>query len=135
MQRYLVGPRHAEFAAKAEGAQLRVVCDLREDRGRALAEQFGAEWAPDYRQVVQREDVEVVDVCLPTALHLEVATAAAEAGKHVMVEKPLELNVERAQRLIDVCRRSGVKLAAIFNRRFVFGTRRAREAVQRGELG
>jgi predicted dehydrogenase len=131
----LVGPRHAEFAAIAEGAALRVVCDLREDRGRPLAERFGAEWVPDYREVVRREDVQVVNVCLPTALHLEVAAAAAEAGKHVMVEKPLELNVARARQVIEVCRRHGVKLAAIFNRRFVFGTRRAREAVQRRELG
>ena len=77
----------------------------------------------------------MVKVCLPTALHLDVATAAGEAGKHVMVEKPLELNVERARRLIDVCKRNGVKLAAVFNRRFVYGTKRPREAVQNGELG
>ena len=131
----LVGPRHAEFAARAAGAALRVVCDLREDRGRPVAERFGAEWLPDYREVVQREDVDVVSVCLPTALHLDVAGAAAEAGKHVIVEKPLELNVQRARQLIDVCRRNGVKLAAIFNRRFVFGTRRARDAVRGGDLG
>jgi UDP-N-acetyl-2-amino-2-deoxyglucuronate dehydrogenase len=131
----LVGPRHAEFATKAEGAALRVVCDLREDRGRPLAEQFGAEWVPDFREVVRREDVDVVTVCLPTALHLDVAAAAAEAGKHVMVEKPLELDVARARRLIEVCRRSGVRLAAVFNRRFVYGTRRTREVVRNGDLG
>jgi UDP-N-acetyl-2-amino-2-deoxyglucuronate dehydrogenase len=131
----LVGPRHAEFATKAEGARLAVVCDLREDRGRPLAGRLGADWVPDYREAVRREDVQVVCVCLPTALHLEVARAAAEAGKHVVVEKPIELNVARARELIDVCRRHGVKLAAIFNRRFVFATRRAREAVRGGELG
>ena len=131
----LVGPRHAEFATRAEGAALRVVCDLREDRGRALADRLGAEWVPDFREVVRREDVQVVNVCLPTSLHLEVATAAAEAGKHVMVEKPLDLNVQRARQLIDVCRRHGVRLAAIFNRRFVYGTRRTREVIQNGDLG
>ena len=131
----LVGPRHAEFASKAEGASLRVVCDLREDRGRPLAEKLGAEWLPDLKEVLRRDDVEVVDVCLPTALHLEVATAAAEAGKHVVVEKPLELNVARARQLIDVCRRNGVRLAAIFNRRFVYGTRRTHEVVQHDQLG
>jgi predicted dehydrogenase len=130
-----VGPRHAEFATRAEGARLAVVCDLREDRGRPLAERFGAPWVPDVREVVQREDVQVVCICLPTALHLEVASIAAAAGKHVVVEKPLELNVARARELIDVCREHGVKLAAIFNRRFVFGTRRTREAVRGGELG
>jgi UDP-N-acetyl-2-amino-2-deoxyglucuronate dehydrogenase len=131
----LVGPRHAEYAARAEGAALRVVCDLREERGRPLAERFGAAWVPDYREAVRREDVHVVCVCLPTALHLEVASAAAEAGKHVVVEKPLELSVRRARQLIDACRSHGVKLAAVFNRRFVYATRRTREVVQAGGLG
>jgi predicted dehydrogenase len=131
----LVGPTHAEFAHRADGAALRVVCDVREERGRPLAERYGAAWLADYRAAVARDDVQVVSICLPTALHLEVATAAAEAGKHVIVEKPIELNLERAQHLIAACRRRGVKLAAIFNRRFVHGTRRARAAVRGGELG
>jgi UDP-N-acetyl-2-amino-2-deoxyglucuronate dehydrogenase len=131
----LVGPTHARFAARASGAQLKVVCDLREDRGRPLAEELGAEWMADYRALMRRDDVQVVSICLPTALHLEVAKAAAEAGKHVVVEKPIELNLDRALELIEHCRRHGVKLAAVFNRRFVFGTRRAHAAVRDGELG
>ncbi len=131
----LVGPTHARFITQAEGAELKVICDLREDRGKPLAEKYGAEWLTDYRAVMQRPDVQVVNICLPTALHLEVATAAAEAGKHVIVEKPIELNIDRALKLIATCRQNGVKLATIFNRRFVFGTRRAHAAVHNGELG
>jgi predicted dehydrogenase len=131
----LVGPTHARFAARARGAQLKVVCDLREDRGRPLAEELGVEWLADYRALMRRDDVQIVSICLPTALHLEVARAAAEAGKHVVVEKPIELNLDRALELIGHCRRHGVKLAAVFNRRFVFGTRRAHDAVANGEMG
>ena len=131
----LVGPRHAEFISKADGAALKVICDLREDRGRPLAEQYGAEWVADYREVMKRSDIQVVNICLPTALHLEVARAAAAAGKHVIVEKPIELNLDRAHELIATCRSHGVKLATIFNRRFVFGTRRAHDVVRNGELG
>ncbi len=131
----LVGPTHARFVDEAQGAQLRVVCDLREDRGRPIALAYDAAWVADYREVMKRDDIDVVTICLPTALHLEVATAAAEAGKHVLVEKPIELNVERARALVDVCKRNGVKLGAIFNRRFVFGTRRTHDAVHGGELG
>ncbi|HZQ99502.1 MAG TPA: Gfo/Idh/MocA family oxidoreductase [Chloroflexota bacterium] len=131
----LVGPTHARFAAQVEGCALKVVCDLREDRGRPLADELGAEWMADYRALMRRDDVQVVSICLPTALHLEVARAAAEAGKHVVVEKPIELNLDRALELVDVCRRHGVKLAAIYNRRFVFGTRRTHDAVKNGELG
>lgn len=131
----LVGPTHARFIHEAKGAELKVVCDLREDRGRPLAEQYGAEWMTDYRKVMERPDIRVVNICLPTALHLEVARAAAEAGKHVIVEKPIDLNLDRASELIATCKRHGVKLAAIFNRRFVFGTRRAHDAVRNGEIG
>jgi len=131
----LVGPTHARFANEAAGATLRVVCDLREDRGRPIALEHDAAWMTDYRAVMQRDDVDIVTICLPTALHLEVATAAAEAGKHVLVEKPIELNIARATALVEVCKRHGVKLGAIFNRRFVFGTRRTHDAVQGGELG
>ena len=131
----LVGPTHARFASEAEGAKLRVVCDLREDRGRPVALENDATWVADYREVMRRDDIDVVTICLPTALHLEVATAAAEAGKHVLVEKPIELNIERARALVDVCKRNGVKLGAIFNRRFVYGTRRTHDAVHNGDLG
>jgi len=131
----LVGPTHAKFASQSQGAQLRVICDLRADRGEPLAEQYGAQWMADYHAVMRRDDIQIVSICLPTALHLEVATAAAEAGKHVLVEKPIELNVERALKLIDVCKQNGVKLGAVFNRRFVFGTRRAHDVVRNGEMG
>jgi UDP-N-acetyl-2-amino-2-deoxyglucuronate dehydrogenase len=131
----LVGPTHARFAKQARGCELKVICDLREDRGRPLAEELGAEWMADYRALMRRDDVQIVSICLPTALHLEVARAAAEAGKHVVVEKPIELNLDRALELIGVCRRHGVKLAAVFNRRFVFGTRRTHDAVHNGEMG
>ena len=77
----LVGPTHAQFASQARGAALRVVCDVREDRGQPLAARFGADWVADYRGVMQRPDVNVVSICLPTALHLEVARAAAEASR------------------------------------------------------
>ncbi len=131
----MIGPTHAQFMSQAEGAALKVVCDLREDRGRPVADQHGADWLADYQDVMRRDDIQVVSICLPTALHLEVARAAAEAGKHVLVEKPIELNLDRARELIETCRRHGVKLGAIFNRRFVFGTRRAHDAVHSGELG
>src|SRR5439155_18989309 len=96
----LVGPTHARFAAQAKGAQLKVVCDLREDRGKPLADELSAEWMADYKPLMRRDDVQIVSVCLPTALPLELARAAAETGKNVVIEKPLELNLDRAPELI-----------------------------------
>lgn len=131
----LVGPRHAEFINAAEGAALRVVCDLREERGRPLAEKYGATWLSDWRQALDRSDVDVVSICLPTSLHLEVARTAAGAGKHVLVEKPIELNLARAIQLVSICQQAGVKLGAILNRRFVYATRRAHDVIRDNSLG
>lgn len=131
----LVGPRHAEFIGLIDGAELRAVCDLREDRGRTLAERHGADWVADYQELLSRDDIQAVSICLPTALHLEVARAAAEAGKHVVVEKPIEIDVARATALIETCRGHGVKLATIFNRRFLHGPKTLHRAVAEGRLG
>src|SRR5690348_4689782 len=100
----LVGPRHAAAAAMTPGAQLVAVCDQREDRAEALAEQHGALALTDVDAVLERKDVQIVSICLPTRLHLEVAERVAAAGKHLVVEKPLELSLERADRLLAVAR-------------------------------
>jgi predicted dehydrogenase len=131
----LVGPRHAKFAQQADGAELRAICDLREDRGKALADDCGVEWVADYKTLLERDDIDVVSICLPTFLHLEVGGAAARAGKHILVEKPIETTVERAKELITTCRDHGVLFGTVFNRRFLYGTKRARQAIQNGELG
>ena len=70
---------------------------------RDLAAQYGwAEAATDWRAVIDRDDVDVVDICLPGHLHAEVAIAALEAGKHVLVEKPLANTVAEAEKMLVV---------------------------------
>src|SRR5207245_6802777 len=68
--------------------------------------------------VLGRGDVHVVTVTTPSGAHLEPAVAAAQAGKHVVVEKPLEITLERCDRIIDACARHRVKLCTIFPSRF-----------------
>ncbi len=131
----LVGPKHAEFVDLIDGAEVRAICDLREDRGRALADRHGATWLADYRDLVERDDIQAVSICLPTSLHLEVVETLAAAGKHLLVEKPLETDPGRARSLIEACRKHGVKLATIFNRRFVHATLTLQRAVADGRLG
>ena len=131
----LVGPTHAAAAAAAPGGRLVIVCDRIPERAQALAAQYGADWTTDLNAVLDRSDVHVVCLCLPTRLHLEVAERAAAAGKHLVVEKPLELNLERADRLLGVARASGVQVAAIFNRRFAPALEAAKRAIDDGLLG
>src|SRR5207245_5685860 len=81
-----------------------------------LAESLGIDCSvyTELAPVLARRDVDVVIVTTPSGAHLEPAVAAAEAGKHVVVEKPLEITLERCDRIIDACDRHGVKLCTIF---------------------
>src|SRR5438067_10005783 len=100
----LVGPIHAAAAARAPGAHLVAVCDLVAERAEAVAEQHGAIPLTEVDALLDRKDIQIVSICLPTRLHLEVAERAVAAGKHIIVEKPLELSLERADRLLTAAK-------------------------------
>ena len=131
----LVGPTHAAAVSRAPGGQLVAVCDRVAERAEALAEQYGALPLTEIDAVLERRDVQVVSICLPTRLHLEVAERAVAAGKHIVVEKPLELSLERADRLLAAARAQGVLVAAVFNRRFIPALQATKRAISEGLLG
>jgi UDP-N-acetyl-2-amino-2-deoxyglucuronate dehydrogenase len=131
----LVGPTHAAAAAGAPGGQLVAVCDLVAERAEAVAEQHGAIPLTEVDALLDRKDIQVVSICLPTRLHLDVAERAVAAGKHIVVEKPLELSLERADRLLAAAKAANVQVAAIFNRRFIPALKATRRAVEEGLLG
>jgi predicted dehydrogenase len=89
----------------------------------------------DIQPMLARKDVDVVIVATPSGAHMEPAVAAAEAGKHVVVEKPLEVTVERCDRIIGACDRHGVKLCTIFPSRFADANRTLKAAVDAGRFG
>jgi predicted dehydrogenase len=131
----MVGPTHAAAAARAPGGQLVAVCDLVAERAEAVAEQYGAIPLTEVDALLERPDIQVVSICLPTRLHLDIAERAVAAGKHIMVEKPLELSLERADRLLGAAKAHGVQVAAIFNRRFIPALKATKRAVEEGLLG
>ena len=83
----------------------------------------------------KRGDIDVVCVCTPSGNHGEVTIAAAEAGIHVLCEKPIEITDEKLTAMIDACRKHGVKLGGIFQRRTLPAAIKTREAIQSGKLG
>ena len=85
--------------------------------------------------MLERQDVDIVIVCHAQRRPHGAAVAAAEAGKHVVVEKPLEITVERCDRIIDACDRNGVKLCTIFPSRFADANRALKSAVDAGRFG
>jgi predicted dehydrogenase len=81
------------------------------------------------------DHVDVVTICTPSGAHLEPAVAAAKAGKHVIVEKPLEITLKRCDRMIAACDKAGVKLSTIFPSRFHQSSIELKKAVDRGRFG
>ena len=111
-----------------------------QSRTPATAEAACAQWGTgdvvgDWREVLARDDVDAVDICAPNSLHAELAVAAAEAGKHVLVEKPVATTVADADAMIDAAGRAGVVLMAAHNLRFAGPYAAAARAVADGRVG
>ncbi|HET9732506.1 MAG TPA: Gfo/Idh/MocA family oxidoreductase [Acidimicrobiales bacterium] len=109
-------------------------------RSRVSAEATAAEWGSgavveDWRAVIERPDVDAVDICCPNGLHAEVAIAAARAGKHVLVEKPMAVTVAEADEMIRAATDAGVVLSVAHNLRYAPAYRTVREVVRSGRIG
>ncbi len=108
----------------------------RERTGAAAAQLGWTENADDWRAIVERDDISIVDICTPGASHAEIAAAALEAGKHVIVEKPLANTVEDAERLTELSSgRPGQAAIVNFNYRRVPALALAKSLVEQGRLG
>ncbi len=123
-----------EGFSKASNATLSVVFDKNQPVNGEVAGQFNATSAASVEELLTG-DVEAVYVATPAHLHYEHVGACARAGKHVLCEKPLGMTVAEAEKMIDLCRRSGVKLGCAFMMRFVAQHREALKLIRQGRLG
>ncbi len=112
------GTTHARVLEGLEGTQLVAVAEPREDVGRKLAEEHGSRWHPSLDELLAWSDVEVVLLCTPSGMHADQTIQAGQAGRHVIVEKPMATTLWDADRMIAACRDAGVRLAVIFQHRF-----------------
>ena len=133
-----IGSAHA--AALAEGqisdARLAMVCDIDTERLKLMKQRLGEiPCCERYEDAAANSDVDAVIVAVPHPLHAEIAVAALQAGKHVMVEKPLDIRVSAARRLAEEAEKTGLVFAEMLNQRTDPLFVRAREIMRRGELG
>jgi predicted dehydrogenase len=128
---------HARALAEVPDARLSALVSRSEAGARGMAEQLGLDCATstDLNAVLARPDVQAVIITTPSGAHLEPAVAAARAGKHVVVEKPLEITTRRCDQIIEACDRHGVKLCTIFPSRFGDANRVLKDAVEAGRFG
>jgi predicted dehydrogenase len=130
-----IAATHAAAIQSMPGASLVAVATRHPERGPAFAARYGAEWHADYAEALARPDVNVVAICTPQDLHAPITLAAAQAGKHVLCEKPMARNAVECDAMLAACAQAGVTLGVIFQSRFDPLVRRCRELLQSGRLG
>lgn len=106
-----------------------------EERRKAFAERFDFPLCDRIETVLEDKTVDAVLVLTPANTHLEIARRCAQAGKHVLLEKPIEISTERAEELVAVCRKAGVTLGIVLQHRFRPAGMRLAEILRAGELG
>jgi UDP-N-acetyl-2-amino-2-deoxyglucuronate dehydrogenase len=129
----------ADFHAKAIGdipnAKLVSCCDKMPDKAKQLADKYGVHTFENYQQMIESDKIDIVTIATPSGFHAEPTIAAAEAGKHVICEKPLEITLERIDSMIAAHQKSGTYLGGIFPYRFNDMMEPIRDAIDSGRLG
>ena len=119
----------------AHRVEVEAAASRTEARTRAFADRFGFPVTTDIDAVIADPTIQAVIVLTPAAAHQEIAERCLHAGKHVLVEKPLELTVNRAEQLVRTARRANRKMGVVLQHRFRPAGIRLRAAIENGELG
>jgi UDP-N-acetyl-2-amino-2-deoxyglucuronate dehydrogenase len=131
----IIAAVHADAIALLPGARLAAVTDVAAGAARDFAAARGCAVEPSLDDLLARRDVDVVCACVPSGLHAEVGVRAAKAGKHLVVEKPIDVTLEAADRLIAAARQAGVALTVMSQHRFDPGVTELRRLIDDGALG
>ncbi|KYH41440.1 MAG: hypothetical protein AYL32_005500 [Candidatus Bathyarchaeota archaeon B26-2] len=129
------GQNHVKVYAEHPEADLIAVCDIKEELAKSTAEKYGVKYYVDYREMLENPEIEAVSVVTPDFLHRDIVVDAAEAGKHILCEKPLATRVEDAESMVRAAEKAGVILMVDFHNRWNPPFALAKEAAEKGELG
>ena len=124
---------HARAMKEIQEVNLVGVYGHRQESTRRFAEEFGIAWYTDFDDFLS--NVDAVSICTPHNVRLDLILPAAAAGKHILVEKPLAISLEEADRIIEVCDKNHVKLGVIFQSRFMDDIQSIKRAISEGQLG
>jgi predicted dehydrogenase len=131
----MIASFHAKAIADIRGARVVASFDMVPAAARRLASETGCRPYHNLRKMLADPDVDIVTIGTPSGAHMEPAIEAAKAGKHVIVEKPLEVTLKRCDKIIAACDKAGVVLATIFPSRFHESSQLLKRAVTQGRFG
>ena len=127
---------HGMPAAAQPNVELRAVCDLIPERAKPMAKLFGApKTYKDYKEMIRKEKLDVVHICLPHYLHAPVAINAMQMGCDVLTEKPMAISMEQAEEMVKTAKKTKRKLGVIFQNRYNAGSQLVKQCLESGRLG
>ena len=130
-----ISPIHADAVRLLENAELLYVADIDPNRAKAAAEKYQCRYVADYSILLANPDIEVVHLCLPHYLHAPVAIEFLKAGKHVLTEKPMGMNVQQCEEMIRVSEKTGKTLGVCFQNRYHDTSTHVKELIDSGSMG
>jgi UDP-N-acetylglucosamine 3-dehydrogenase len=129
------GRNHARVYKELPSTELVAICDVNEERAKAIANQFGVKAYTDSSRMLKNSEIEAVSVCTWSTMLAKEAQKALCASKHVLVEKPMATNLKQAEKLLQTSAANGLHLTVGFLMRFIPGVQAIREAVESKKVG
>ncbi len=126
---------HAQALAATEGAELRACFSPVPEQVTKCSAMWNCTGYHDLPAMLQSAEIDAVSICSPSGTHLEAALAAIEAGKHLVIEKPIEVTGRRAEQILQAARNKGLMVTGIFQSRFYKAALNVKQALERGRFG
>lgn len=130
-----ISKKHLDSIEQIDTTRLVAVCDLIEDKAKIVGEKFNVPYYTDYKEMLESEQIDVVSVLVESGSHSNVVINIAKYKKHILVEKPLALRLEDADRMIEECDKNGIKLFVVKQNRFNKAIQKARHSFEEGRFG
>ncbi|HYH11196.1 MAG TPA: Gfo/Idh/MocA family oxidoreductase [Thermomicrobiales bacterium] len=131
----IIGNVHAGALEEVDGTRIVAIAEPREDAGQALASKTGGTWYASYEEMLASPDVDLVILATPSGLHADQAVLAAQAGKHIVTEKPMAITPDGLDRMIGAVESSDIEMAVIFQNRLSADVVKVKRAVEAGMIG
>jgi len=128
-------PKHAESIMRLDNAKLVGVCDIKTDRLEDAKRKYNCKGFENYKELISEPDIDIISICTPSGLHAKMTVGSAKAGKHVIVEKPMAMNLREADEMIEECKKNNVKLFVVKQNRYNEPIKKAKEAMDKHRFG
>jgi len=130
-----ISDTHADAISAMDSCELVAACTRNPERLESFSNKYSVTPYSSYDEFLTDPNLDIVTICTPSGTHLDYGKKAAEAGKHVIVEKPIEVTLERGRELVDACRINKMKLAVIYQNRFIDSVVKMKKILDEGGIG